>query len=438
MFLEIMPVICKYTIFAVLSRYMRQSQLFTKTKREDPKDEVSKNAKLLIRGGFVHKEMAGVYSYLPMGVRVLGKIGQIIREEMNAIGGQEITMATLHPSEPWKQTGAWDSVDVLFKIKSRTEKEYALGQSEEEIVTPIAKEYADSYKDLPLAIYQIGQKYRDELRAKSGVMRGREFLMKDMYSFHESQEDFDRFYAIAKEAYLRLYQRCGLIAKATEASGGNFTQKLSYEFMVLTDAGEDDILYCSECSHCANVEVAKQQAGDVCEKCGKGMLAAAKASEVGNIFDLGQKYSKDFDFRIKTKDGTDAYPVMGCYGIGLTRLMGVIVEALSDDKGIIWPESVAPFRVHMLALGDSEVVKKESEELYATLTSKGVEVLFDDRAGASNGEKFADADLLGMPIRVVVSERSLKENGVEVKKRTEEKGSVISTADLIQSLTANA
>jgi prolyl-tRNA synthetase len=404
---------------------MRQSQLFTKTKREDPKDEMSKNAKLLIRAGFVHKEMAGVYSYLPLGWRVLRKIEAIIREEMNAIGGQEITMATLHPSEPWKQTGAWDNVDVLFKIQSRTEKEYALGQSEEEIVTPIVQEYVDSYKDLPVAVYQIGQKYRDELRAKSGIMRGREFLMKDMYSFHDSQEDFDRFYQIAKEAYLKLYTRMGLVAKATEASGGSFTTKLSYEFMVLTDAGEDDILYCNECTHCANVEVSKQQAGDTCEKCGKGAMSAAKASEVGNIFDLGQKYSKDFNFTYKTADGSEKQPIMGCYGIGLTRLMGVIVEALSDDKGIVWPESVAPFKVHLLVLGDSEVVKMRAEKLYMELNETGIEVLFDDRAGVSNGEKFNDSDLLGMPYRIVVSERSLKEGGFELKKRTAEKGEII-------------
>ncbi len=417
--------------------FMRQSQLFTKTKREAPKDEVSKNAKLLIRGGFVHKEMAGVYSYLPLGIRVLRKIEQIIREEMNAIGGQELTMATLHPSEPWKQTGAWDSVDVLFKIQSRTEKEYALGQSEEEIVTPIVKEYVDSYKDLPVAVYQIGQKYRDELRAKSGIMRGREFLMKDMYSFHETQEDFDRFYQIAKEAYLKLYSRMGLVAKATEASGGNFTTKLSYEFMVLTDAGEDDILYCSDCTHCANVEVSKQKEGDTCGKCNKGVLALAKASEVGNIFDLGQKYSKDFDFTFKTNDGTEKQPIMGCYGIGLTRLMGVIVEALSDDKGIVWPESVAPFKVHLLSLGSTDEVKKSAEKLYGELLEKRIEVLFDDRE-ASNGEKFADADLLGMPYRIVVSERSLQNGGCELKKRTEEKGEVVGVENVIDLLVTRA
>ena len=412
---------------------MRQSELFTKTKREAPKDEVSKNAKLLIRGGFVHKEMAGVYSYLFLGQRVIKKIEQIIREEMNAIGGQEITMATLHPSEPWKKTGAWDSVDVLFKIQSRTEKEYALGQSEEEIVTPIVKEYVESYKDLPVAVYQIGQKYRDELRAKSGIMRGREFTMKDMYSYHESQEDFDRFYQIVKEAYLKIFNRMGLVAKVTEASGGNFTEKLSYEFMVLTDAGEDDIVYCEECTHCANIEVSKHKEGNACPKCSKGKLKSAKAAEVGNVFDLGQKYSKDFDFKYKTKDGSEAYPIKGCYGIGVTRLMGTIVEALSDDKGIIWPESVAPYRVHLLTLGDNEKIKEVSEKLYTDLIEGGVEVIFDDREVA-NGEKFADADLLGMPWRVVVSERSIEAGGAEVKKRGDEKGEIISLGNIIDAV----
>ena len=264
-------------------------------------------------------------------------------------------------------------------------------------------------------------------------MRGREFTMKDMYSFHESQEDFDRYYQIAKQAYLNIYKRCGLDAKVTEASGGNFTEKLSYEFMVLTDAGEDDILYCPSCTHCANVEVSKEGAGDKCPKCGEGKLVSAKAAEVGNVFDLGQKYPRDFNFTFKAKDGTDQLPVMGCYGIGTTRLMGAIVEDFADAKGIVWPESVAPFRVHLLALGESEEVKKQADKLYGDLLEARVEVLYDDRA-VSNGEKFADADLLGMPYRAVVSERSLKENGVELKKRVEEKGEVISLENVIDIL----
>jgi prolyl-tRNA synthetase len=396
---------------------MRQSQLFTKTRREAPSDEVSKNAQLLIRAGFVHKEMAGVYSYLPLGRRTLEKVEQIIREEMDAIGGQEVRMATLHPSEPWKQTGAWDGVDVLFKIQSRTEKEYVLGQSEEEIVTPVAQQYAQSYKDLPVAIYQIGQKYRDELRAKSGIMRGREFGMKDMYSFHATQEDFDRFYAIVKEAYLKIYKRMGLVAKVTEASGGAFSEKVSYEFEILTDAGEDTIYYCEECDFCVEDEIAKVKVGEKCPRCGKGTLKEAKAVEAGNIFDLGQKYPKAFNFTYKAEDGSNQFPIVGCYGIGTTRLMGTIVEVFADTKGMVWPAVVAPFAVHLVELsGGNEEVKKEAEEVYRELTAAGVEVLFDDR-DARAGEKFADSDLMGLPLRVVVSQKTLAEGKFECVER---------------------
>ena len=380
---------------------MRQSQLFTRTRRDAPSDEQAKNAQLLIRAGFVKKEMAGVYSYLPLGLRVLKNIERVVREEMDAIGGQELRMATLHPSEPWKKTGAWDAVDVLFKIMSRTEKEYALGQSEEEIVTPIAAEYVQSYKDLPVALYQIGQKYRDELRAKSGIMRGREFGMKDMYSFHATQEDFDRFYQIVKDAYLRIYSRCGLSAKATEASGGSFSEKISYEFMVLTDAGEDDIVYCESCDWCANVEVTTLAAGGACPKCG-GALKAAKAVEAGNVFDLGQKYPKAFDFTYKDQDGKDQYPIVGCYGLGTTRLMGTIVEVMADEKGMAWPEEVAPFKIHLVSLGKpGDEVSAFADALYADFEAAAADVLYDDR-DARAGEKFADSDLIGIPWRINV------------------------------------
>ena len=406
---------------------MRQSQLFTKTRKEAPSDEFSKNAQLLIRAGFVHKEMAGVYSYLPLGMRVLQKIENIVREEMNKIGGQEVRMATLHPSEPWKQTGGWDKIDVVFKIKSRTEKEYTIGQSEEEIVTPIAKDYISSYKDLPLAIYQIGQKYRDELRSKSGVLRGREFLMKDMYSFHETQEDFDIFYNKAKEAYLNVYTRCGLIAKVTEASGGSFTQKLSYEFMAITSAGEDDILYCDSCSYCVNVEISSQKEGDGCTRCNRGKLSRATASEVGNIFDLGKKYSEDFSLTFKNKKGEEMHPIMGCFGIGITRLMGVVVEVLSDEQGIVWPASVAPFQVHLIDL-DCDT---DAKQVYQSLKQNGIEVLWDDR-DLRAGEKFADADLIGIPLRVVIGKKSLDAGGVEVKERTGKTSQIMSPQALIE------
>jgi len=391
---------------------MRQSQLFTKTERNAPNDETTVNAQLLSRAGFVSKLMAGVYSYLPLGLRVLNNIENIVREEMDAVGGQEISMPMIHPKSIWATTGGWDKIDVLFKIKSRTEKEYALGQSEEEVVTPLVMRYINNYKDLPKAVYQINWKFRDELRSKSGLMRGVEFLMKDMYSFHETQEDFERFYAEVKKSYFKIFDRMGLVAKATEASGGAFTQKISYEFMVLTDAGEDDILYCDACDFCVNAEIAKQKAGVKCARCGKGTLAAARASEVGNVFDLGQKFVKDFNVTYTDKDGKKQYPIMGCFGIGISRAMGVIVEKYHDDRGIIWPESVAPFAVHLLALGGAD-----GEKAYDSLQKAGIKVLYDDRE-MSAGEKFAEADLIGIPWRIVVSAK-LGDGKVEVKKRTE-------------------
>jgi len=405
---------------------MKQSQLFTRTERFAPKDEETINARLLTRAGFVEKLMAGVYNYLPLGLLSLRKIEAVVREEMNQIGGQEILMAMLHPKENWQTTGGWDKIDVLFKIQSRTEKDYALGQSEEEIVTPLVMRRIRNEKDLPLAVYQIHWKFRDELRAKSGLLRGREFFMKDMYSFHADQDDFDKFYETAKQAYLKIFERLGLTAKVTEASGGSFSEKISYEFMVLTDAGEDDILYCDKCVFCVNREIAKQKEGEVCPKCGQGKLSRAKASEVGNVFDLGQKYGKDFDLGFTAKDGEKKYPIMGCYGIGISRLLGVIVEKMHDDKGIIWPSAAAPFKVHLLSLGKNEA----AEKIYLDLMKNNLEVLYDDR-DISAGAKFADADLIGLPYRLVISDKSLKAGGVELKKRSDSESAIIKPEEII-------
>jgi prolyl-tRNA synthetase len=405
---------------------MRQSQLFTKIERHAPKGEATVNAQLLARAGFVDKLMAGVYSYLPLGLRVLRKIEKVVREEMDAIGGEEVLMPQIHPKANWKTTGGWDKIDVLFKVKSRTDKEYALGQSEEEIVTPLVMRHVQTYKDLPKAVYQIHWKFRDELRSKSGLLRGVEFFMKDMYSFHENQEDFDRFYAIAKQAYLKVFGRLGLVAKVTEASGGAFTEKISYEFMVLTDAGEDDIVYCDACDFCANVQVAKQKEGEKCPHCGKSKLQKARASEVGNVFDLGQKYGKDFDLAFVDPEGKKQYPVMGCYGIGLSRLMGVIVEKSHDDKGIIWPNSVAPFQIHLLALGGAD-----GDFVYDALQKAGIEVLYDDR-DKSAGEKFAEADLLGIPWRAVISPKT--EGKIELKRRDSDKTELLAVGKVIEKL----
>lgn len=413
---------------------MRYSKLFSKTLKTAPASADTVNHKLLVQAGYVRQVMAGVYTYTPLGLRVLNKISQIVREEMDAIGGQEVLMPLLHPSALWKQTGGWDKIGVLFKIKSRTDKEYALAQSNEETVTPLAKEWIHSEKDLPLAIYHINWKFRDELRSKSGILRGREFLMKDMYSWHKDQADFDQFYAKAKAAYMRVFSRLGLTAKATEASGGAFTEKVSYEFEVLTDAGEAPILYCDQCDYCVNVDDIKTyKEGDACPSCGKDKLKLAMASEVGNVFDLGTKYTKAFDVTILGKDKEKIYPIMGCYGIGISRTMGVIVEKFHDERGIVWPQSVAPFQLQLVSLNtnDENVVAK-ADSLYEQLTDKGIEVLYDDRADVGAGQKLTDADLLGIPYRAIVSAKT--GDKIELKKRSEKESELVSATELIDKL----
>ncbi len=414
---------------------MRQSQLFTKTTKDLPADETSKNAQLLIRAGFVHKTMAGSYTFLPLGLRVLRKIEDIVRLKMNELGAQEMTMSMLHPAELWKTTGAWDSVEVLFKIQSRTEREYAIGQSEEEVVTPIIKEYIRSYKNLPFIGYQIHWKFRDELRAKAGIMRGREFLMKDMYTIHENQDAFDTFYEQAKKKYLEIYSEIGLVTKVTEASGGSFSKKISYEFMVLTNAGEDDILYSEKSNYCINKEITELEEGDESPD-GSGPLKLGKASEVGNVFDLGTRYQEAFDFSFIDKEGEGKRGVMGCYGIGVSRIMGVIAETLSDENGLVWPASIAPYSIHLIVLGKDKngEAYKQAEYLYKQLTDNHVEVLFDDRE-LQAGEKFADSDLIGIPMRVVVSDKSLTLGGVEVKERTGTTSDVVSVDQCIHMFT---
>ncbi len=409
---------------------MRLSQTFVKPTKTLEGEGESLNYQLLTRSGMVDQLMAGVYTYLPLGLRVLRKIEQVVREEMNSLGAEEILMPTLHPKANWVTTGGWDSIDVLFKLKSRTGNEYALGQSEEEVVTPLVLSRAQSYKQYPIKAYQIHWKYRDELRAKSGIMRGREFLMKDMYSFHTSQEDFDRFYQEAKEAYLRVYKRLGLTAKVTEASGGAFSTKISYEFMVLTDAGEDDILYCDKCDFCVNVEIAKVKEGDECPRNKDGKLKLARASEVGNVFDLGQKYGKDFELGFVDEHDRKQYPFMGCYGIGISRVMGVIVEKYADEKGIVWPESVAPAPVQLVRLGDDAAVTKAADKLYAELEKAGVSVLYDDR-DESAGAKFADADLIGCPMRVTMSRKTLGHDSAELKRRDSDEAKLVKLGEVV-------
>ena len=399
---------------------MRYSHLFGKTSKNAPSDADSPNARLLEQGGFVEHVMAGVYSWLPLGLSVLRKVEQIVREEMDALGGQEIFMPSLQPKEYWEATKRWDSVDILFKLKSQTDKMYALGCSHEEVVTPLAQKFTRSYKELPFALYQINTKFRDELRAKSGVLRGREFRMKDMYSFHTNQADLEAFYAKTLEAYVRVFKRCGLDVKVVQASGGIFTDKLTHEFQALTESGEDVLLVCEHCSFGQNTEVATLKEGDPCPN-GDGKLVKAKGIEVGNIFDLGTKYSDAFGFDFMNEEGKHQRILMGCYGIGTTRLVGAVVEAHHDGKGIVWPKSVAPFQVEVVALKPKDEEKQKTIDaalasLESDLAARGVEVLVDDRDKGA-GEKFADADLLGIPLRLVLSEKSLAAGGAEWKER---------------------
>lgn len=409
---------------------MRLSKLFSKTSKQVPSEEISKNAQLLIRAGYVDKVAAGVYSFLPLGVRVIERISQIVREEMDAIGGQEILMPVLHPKENWVKTGRWKELDVLFKVKGQA-GEFALGPTHEEIVVPLASRYISSYTDLPQYVYQIQTKFRDEPRSKSGLLRGREFLMKDLYSFHTSEADLDAYYDKARAAYKKVFERLGLEAIEAEASGGTFS-KYSHEYQVICESGEDEIIYCPGGDYAQNKEIAVAQEGKQCDL-GHGPLKKVKTIEVGNIFKLKTKYSEPFDLKFTDSDGKQKLVVMGCYGIGISRLMGAIVEVFADDKGIVWPESVSPFRAHLVHIEDKES-ESWAKQTYDKLTKAGVDVLWDDRENVSAGEKFADSDLIGIPVRLVVSKKVGK-GKVEWKKRGEDKMETLTLDEVIKKLT---
>lgn len=404
---------------------MRYSQLFGKTTKQVPKDEASVNAKLLIQAGFVRKELAGVYNYLPLGQRVLAKISNIVREEMNAAGGQEILLSALQNKQNWEKTGRWKSFDVLFKIESQWKSEYALGPTHEEVLVPLVAEIVSSYRDLPIYVYQIQTKFRDEARAKAGLLRGREFIMKDLYSFHTSEEDMMKYYDVMRAAYKKVFERCGLKAIEAKAGGGTFSE-YSHEYQVICESGEDEIIYCPGGDYAENVETSPVKEGKQCDL-GHGPLKKVKTIEVGNIFPLKDKFSKAFDLKFKDKDGSEKYAIMGCYGIGISRLMGTIVEVMHDDAGVMWPKSVSPYQVHLIALDD------QGEEVYKTLESAGVEVLFDDREDVSAGAKFADADLVGIPVRFVVSKK-VGDGKVELKERGKKDLEVISLEQAIKKI----
>ena len=410
---------------------MLQSKLFTKTRKEAPKDEVSKNAQLLIRAGYIHKEMAGVYSYLPLGLRVLRNIEKVIREEMNALGAEEIVMTALQEKDIWEKTGVWDDkvVDVWFKTKLKNDAELGLAYTHEPAITTIMKDYISSYRDLPIYPYQFQTKFRNELRAKSGLFRGREFVMKDMYSFSKSQEELDMFYDKAIEAYRNVFDRLGIGNKTylTLAGGGSFGTKYSHEFQTLTGAGEDTIYIHKEKNIAINDEVLNQETLDMLGVA-KEELVTDKSVEVGNIYKLGTFYSGPLGLNYKTESGEEKPVIMGSYGIGVGRVMGTIVEVLSDHKGLVWSEAIAPYRVHLLALFGAEsdiLVRQEADKFIGECKKRGISVLYDDRE-ARAGEKFADSDLLGIPDRVVISEKTIREGKLEWKKRTGAEASLVS------------
>ena len=413
---------------------MRVSKLFTKTSKTAPADEVSRNAQLLIQAGYVYKVMAGVYAYTPLGLKVLENIKQIVREEMNAIGSQEVIMSSLQRKETWEKTGRWDDkvVDVWFKSRLQDGTEVGFAWSHEEAIMEMMQQYAQSYKDLPVSVYQFQTKLRNELRAKSGIMRGREFVMKDMYSLHASQADMDQYYEQAIEAYKRCFDRFGIgdTTYVTFASGGAFT-KFSHEFQTICEAGED-ILYTND-DH--SVAVNEEVLEDAAKELGvdKSQLKPVKSAEVGNIFKFGTEKSEKMGIYFTDQEGKQQPIYLASYGFGVTRLMGVVVEKLADDRGLVWPENIAPFTVYLARLGAEESTIKSADELYENLTAAGVEVLYDDR-DARPGEKFADADLLGIPHRVVVSAKTVEQGSFEYKKRTETDSSLLDYQSLLKRL----
>lgn len=410
---------------------MKYSQLFTKTRKQAPADEQAKNAQLLIRAGFVHKEMAGVYAYLPLGLKVIENIKAIVREEMNAVGGQELSMTTLQPSEIWKKTDRWDDakVDNWFKTKLANGTELGVGLTHEEPIVDAIGEYVNSYKDLPFSVYQIQTKFRNELRAKSGLLRGREFLMKDMYSFARTQGEHDDIYEKVVEAYHKVYKRLGLgeITYRTYADGGIFTSRFSDEFQTISEVGEDTI-YVNEAK---KIAINKEIMNDAnLKKLGlnKADLVEKKGVEVGNTFHLESKYTDALDVYFVDEQGKQQSIIAGCYGIGVSRLMGVIAEHFADDKGLVWPENIAPFKVYLVQIGDTG---ERCKKLYEELTKKGVSVLWDDR-DVRPGEKFADAELIGLPHRVVVSEK--QPDQVEYQSRKSSKSQLLTSKALLAKL----
>lgn len=410
---------------------IRQSKLTTKIRKEAPKEEPSINAQLLERGNFISKLMAGVYSYLPLGQRVLTKIETIIRDEMNQLGAHEVLLPALQPKENWDQTGRWDEIDILFKLKGVSDRDLALGPTHEEVITPLCGKFIHSYKDLPIALYQIQTKFRNEVRAKSGLLRGREFRMKDLYSFHATIEDLDTYYDKVLQSYFKIFERCGLgsVTHLTLASGGSFS-KYSHEFQTITDSGEDIIHLCDKCQLGINKEIISEQ-GEQCPRCNNQNLSQEKAIEVGNIFKLMNRFSNAFQLRYQSGTGQASEIFMGCYGIGSSRLIGAVVETFNDKNGIIWPMQIAPFSIHLISLCQKPEDVHQANSIYSLLKNNKIETLYDDRLDITAGARFGESDLLGIPFKLIISPKTLSQNSVELKLRRTGESQLIPIAELI-------
>ena len=411
---------------------MKYSQSFGKTLREAPKDEVSASTQLLTKAGFVQKLAAGIYTILPLGLLVLEKISAIVRSEMDAIGGQELLMPALHPKEIWQESGRWEKLEgAMYRLSDSSKKEFCLGFTHEEVACDLARSRIFSWRDLPQYPYQIQTKFRDEPRPRGGLLRTREFIMKDLYSFSSDQKSLDEFYEKCATAYSKIFERCGLKTLRTKASGGVFTKELTDEFQVLAKDGEDEIIYCDKCDFSQNREIAKGKAGDKCPNCG-AVLKKSNAIEVGNIFKFGTFYADKMRMSYTDKAGKKQPVYLGSYGIGITRTMGVVAEVCRDEKGIIWPKSIAPFGAHLLVISDKQKVKSFADDVYEKLQKAGVEVLYDDREDVSAGEKFTDCDLIGISVRLVISDKT--GDKIEWKDRSSERTTLLSISEIIKKL----
>lgn len=410
------------------------SKLLMPTLRDVPADAEVVSHQLMLRGGFIRKLASGIYNYLPLGYRVIKKVGDIVRQEMDAVGAQELLMPAVQPAELWQESGRWQEYGrELLRIKDRHDNEFCFGPTHEEIITDIVRKNVKSYRQLPLALYQIQTKFRDETRPRFGLMRGREFIMKDCYSFDRSEVEAKKSYQNYYEAYKKIFKRCGLKFRAVEAVTGVIGGSLSHEFQVLADSGEDAIVSCSQCDYAANVEKAEFKAGEKCGRCGQGTMEAHRGIEVGQVFYLGDKYSKTLKAHFLDEDGTEKPFVMGCYGIGIGRTAAAAIEQNHDEHGIKWPVGIAPYSVVVLNLGEDAAVKDTAEKIYRDFLALGVDALWDDRDERA-GVKFNDMDLIGIPFQVVVGKRGLEKGEVEVKTRATNQKEVVKITDVVSHL----